>query len=86
MKLGRGVNENELNVGSARHSRLGSSIQGIGSRRREEHTKKAAWKRRIVWKCIAAAISGYQLSKAAGEAGQAREDRYGRRKVCPNEE
>ena len=53
---------------------LGPSIQGIGSRRREEHTKKAAWKRRIVWKCIAAAISGYQLSKA----GQAREDRYGR--------
>jgi len=61
------------NVGSARCSRLGSSIQGIGSRRCEEHTKKAAWKRRIVWKCIGAAISGYQLSKAASEVGQARE-------------
>ena len=38
-----------------------------------------------MWKCVAAAISGYQLCKAAGEAGQAREDRSGRRKVCPNE-
>jgi hypothetical protein len=73
LKLGRGANESRLNVRSARCSRLGSSIQGIGSRRREEHTKKAAWKRRIVWKCIVAAIPGYLLSKAAGEAGQARE-------------